>query len=377
MAKIIQVTTFFYPVQGGVEKQVLELSEELTKQGHQVAVFCSDSTRSKKRIKEQESRIKNIRIKRFKTLFGFSQFYKIYPQLFFGLMKTDFDVIHVHGFRKFEIYPALLAAKLKRKKIILTTHNPFFTSTRNKLLQLFVNLHDITFGKIFTRFIDKIIVLIEDEIPFIKKFNVKQINISQIPNGIKNSDFQTGNASDFINKYDIPNSKFKYKVLWIGRLNKVKGLENLETAVKQLGDALFIFVGPDDDAALKYREMYHECKNTIFTGSIDSKEIKDALATTDILVLPSYHEAFGVVLLEAMAAGVPIISTNVGGPADIVKQSFGITQEPSDQWAWMLNIEKLLKKQKLRNQMKESAIKEAQKYKWENLIYQVLEVYGV
>ena len=87
MAKIIQITTFFHPIHGGVEQEVMDLSNELIKNGHEVTVFCSDSTRSKKRLTKLHDKIGKIKIRRFRTWFSFSQFYKIYPQIFLALLK--------------------------------------------------------------------------------------------------------------------------------------------------------------------------------------------------------------------------------------------------------------------------------------------------
>lgn len=379
MAKIIQVTTFFHPVKGGVEQIVLDLSKELIKQGHKVTVFCSNSTRTRKKITKKKGSIDKIKIRRFNTWFGFSQFYKIYPQIFFALLRTNFDIVHVHCFRRFDTYPALFAAKLKRKKIILTTHNPFTVTkaSRRFLLRASIKLHDITFGKFFTRFIDKIICLVKDEIPRLKEFGVKEENIEVIPNGIPNAIFKKGEASKFLKKYKIPYKNFENIVFWAGRINKVKGLENLETAVKQLHKVLFIFAGPDDNAAKEIKSLYKGCKNVIFTGRIPHEEVIHADAAADLYVLPSHHEPFGVVLLEAMAQGLPIIATNSGGPTQIIKSDFGILQDPTDQWAWLFNIKKLLINKKLRNQMSAAARREAKRYKWSNLIDLVLGVYGI
>lgn len=377
MAHIIQVTTFFHPIHGGVEQQVLDLSKQLAKKGHTVEVICSDSTRTKKRIKEKYGEIDGIKITRCRTWFSFSHFYKIYPKLFFLLLKRKFDIVHVHGFRKFEIYPALLAAKLKGKKIVVTTHNPFFTTSRNKLLQICVNIHDQTLGKIFTCFIDKIICLTNIEVQFVEKFNVNKEKIFVIPNGIRKEIFKKGDPKVFFKKYQIPTKEFKHIVLWTGRIHEVKGLENLETAVKQLENVLFVFAGPNDNASEKIKDLYKNSNNVIFTGRYKNEDIVHAHAASDLFVLPSLHEAFGIVLLEAMAQGRPVISTNIGGPSEIVKSEFGILQDPSDQWAWMLNIEKILNNKKLREHMSQSAIKEARKYRWSRLIDLVLNLYGV
>lgn len=378
MTKIIQVTTFFHPVGGGVEQQVLDLSKQLQKSGHDVEVVTSDATRTKERISKYTETVAGIAVTRCRTLLSFSPFYKIYPALLKHLLQKDFDIVHVHGFRKFEVYFALLAAKLKRKKIIVTTHNPFVTNpkSRGKLLQIFVKLHDLTFGKMFTRFIDNIIALTEDEIPYIESFHYDKKKIAVIPNGISDELYIPGNPTQFTDEYSIDTKKWNQLVLWVGRISTVKGLENLEVAVKQLAKTLFIFAGPDDDASEKIRDMYKNHKNVVFTGSVPHDKLSHAYAAADIFVLPSLHEAFGKVLIEAMAQGLPVISTNVGGPKGIVKKSFGILQNPTDQWAWLLNLEKLLPDTKQRARMGNAAKKAAQKYRWKYVLRDILKVYN-
>lgn len=379
MAKIIQLTTFFRPVNGGVEQQVFDLSKQLIKQGHKVEVICSNATRSKKKIKLREETIEGIKVTRCSVLFSFSQFYKIYPELIKLLFQKQFDIVHVHGFRKYEIYPALLAAKFKRKKIVVTTHNPFFTqkSSRGTILQLFVFLHDITLGKFLSRFIDRVICLTEQEIPYLEKFHIKKDRISVIPNALSSESFNEGDPKRFVKEYKINKKEFHDIVFWVGRINKVKGLENLETAIKQLPNVLFIFAGPDDDAVSSIKSLYKTVPNVLFTGPIPHKQLNDAYAACDIFVMPSYHEAFGLVIIEAMAQGKPVITTNVGGPTSIVNEKFGITLSPTDQWGWMLAIEKLTRNKKLRETMGTYARKAANKYQWKNVIDDILLVYNL
>jgi len=377
MAHIVLVTTFFHPIHGGVEQEVFDLAKALIDKGHKVTVFCSNATRTKEKIQKKTEVVDGITIKRFNVLFSISQFYKIYPGIFTALMKCDFDVVHVHCFRRFETYPALLAAKLKKKRIVLTTHNPFTACTRSKMLNFFVKLHDVTFGKLFSRFLDTVICLLEEEIPIMKSFNVSEKKIAVIPNGINEKIFKEGDEKMFFKKYNIPQKEFKHIVVWIGRLNKVKGLENLETAVKQLTNTLFLFIGPNDDASDELKQLYRECKNVIFTGPIPHEEVIHAYTAGNVYVLPSHHEPFGVVLLEAMAQGLPIIATTAGGPKEIVKKEFGITQDPHDQWAWVVNLRKLLEKPQLRRKMSLAAKEEAEKYLWSNLVNDVLNVYGL
>ena len=86
--KIIQITTFFHPVTGGVEQQVLEISKQLIGLGHEVQVFTTDSERTDEKITVKESIVDGIRVKRFKTFFSLSKFYKVAPGMFFELMNT-------------------------------------------------------------------------------------------------------------------------------------------------------------------------------------------------------------------------------------------------------------------------------------------------
>ena len=190
--KIIQVTTFFHPVIGGVETQVLSLSKMLVEKGYEVEVITSDSAKSKGRIKEKHAEIGGVKVTRCFTWFGFSHFHKFFPGLFFKLMKNDFDVVHVHGFRKFEVYAALLAAKLKKKKIVVSTHNPFVVDEKSRkgFLNFLIKLHDKTFGKWFSKFVDHYIVLSKSEIPILGKFGVKEDKISLVPNGINDFFFE-------------------------------------------------------------------------------------------------------------------------------------------------------------------------------------------
>lgn len=130
--KIAQVSTFFHPVTGGVETHALELSRELSEQGHDVTVLTSDSAKQAPRISEKRSRYLGVEVRRFRALVRLSPYHVFYPGLFFHLLRSDYDIVHVHGFRKLEVYVALLAKLLKRKKykLVVTGHNPFPTTSR-------------------------------------------------------------------------------------------------------------------------------------------------------------------------------------------------------------------------------------------------------
>lgn len=113
----------------------------------------------------------------------------------------------------------------------------------------------------------------------------------------------------------------------IGRMAKVKGYGILIKAVKVLKEKgidvhlILIGDGPQRKALQELSEKLGLSSSIKFTGWLESDEKFKFLAASDIYVMSSIHEGFGVVLLEAMAAGVPIIATDQGGQTDIIKDS--------------------------------------------------------
>ncbi len=376
--KVIQVTTFFHPVIGGVEAQVLSLSEKLIEKGHEVEVITSDSAKTKGRIAQKKDEIRGIKVTRCITWFSLSHFHKFYPGLFFRLMKKDFDIVQVHGFRKFEMYAALLAAKLKKKKIIVNTHNPFVVeeNSRGGLLNFLIKLHDATIGKILPKYIDKFIALSKDEYETLQKFNIEKEKITIIPNGIDDLFFEKGDPNKIIKDYNINISKWKNIVVSAGRIHKVKGYQNLKHAVHKLKNVLFIIAGADDGYLSKLKIMYQDYENILFLErNLTHEQVNNLFSIADLFVFPSLHEAFGITLVEAMAAGLPVISTNVGGPKDIVKEDFGVAIDPTDLGLWASKIQWLLADDKLRDKMGDEAGKAARKYKWDKILIDTEKVY--
>lgn len=360
-----------------METQVLSLSERLKESGYDVEVIASDSAK-KGRIKERSAEVSGIKVIRCFTWFGLSHFHKFYPSLFFELLKRDFDIVHVHGFRKFEVYAALLAAKLKKKKIVVSTHNPFVVeeNSRKSFLNFLIKLHDATIGKIFSRFIDRVIILSKEEIPILEKFKIRKEKIALVPNGINELFFEKGNPEKIIKDYGINPSKWKNIVVSAGRIHKVKGYQNLKHAVHKLKNVLFIISGADDGYLKTLKKLYAENENILFLErNLSQEQINNLFELGDLFVFPSLHEAFGITLVEAMAAGLPIVSTNVGGPGDIVKEDFGVLIDPKDLGLWASKIQWLLADPKLRDKMGDNARKTAKKYTWDKILSRTEKVY--
>lgn len=128
---------------------------------------------------------------------------------------------------------------------------------------------------------------------------------------------------DIRREYAIADDVFVFS--YIGRLNADKGVGELLSAYRALiceyPKTRLLLVGMDDDTNPPDRELLEwarGCENVIFTGGVAPQKVPEYMAATDILVHPTYREGFSMVLQEAMAMALPIITTNVPGPSEVI-----------------------------------------------------------
>ena len=125
-------------------------------------------------------------------------------------------------------------------------------------------------------------------------------------------------------KYGIPEDAFVYG--YVGRVNADKGINELITAFKSVSakipEAYLVLVGMLDDAnpiSEENLEYAKNCDRIVMTGNVPPSEVYYHMAMFDVLTHPTYREGFGKVLQEAMGVGLPIITTNVPGPSEVVE----------------------------------------------------------
>ncbi len=155
-----------------------------------------------------------------------------------------------------------------------------------------------------------------------------------IPNGVDYPRFQQGNGADFRREIGINGNEFLVGI--VGPVSEHKGVEEFLHAasiiVKQIPNTRFAVVGPDrpKNFGIRMHQLAEELNlqnQIIFTGF--RRDIASVMAGLDILVTPSRVEAFGRVLLEAMAAGTPVVASHVGGIPEIISDpDFGILVPP-------------------------------------------------
>jgi glycosyltransferase involved in cell wall biosynthesis len=145
-----------------------------------------------------------------------------------------------------------------------------------------------------------------------------------------------------VNHYGIDpsniTSDFRHKgyVLFVGRLSPEKGVETVLRAAKSLPDIPFKIVGRGPEMA-KLHAMAHALPNVEFLGFRMGEELQELYHGATAVLLPSrVHENFPLAVLEAMAAGKPVIASNVGGIPEIVRDRVnGILVNPTDLHSWV------------------------------------------
>ena len=205
-------------------------------------------------------------------------------------------------------------------------------------------------------------------------------NISVIPNGVDSEKFGVPfDRESFRKTYASSEEKI---VLFVGRMVHEKGvgvlLEAAITILRSL-DAKFVFVGEGylkDTLAKKAFDSGIGAR-VYFTGFLDDPTVKLLYRSADVCVVPSLYEPFGIVAIEAMAAGTPVIVSDVGGLSEIVQHDkTGLKVSPDDANSLSWGILRILNDRQYANTLARQAGERAmQVYNWNAIAHRTADVY--
>lgn len=152
-------------------------------------------------------------------------------------------------------------------------------------------------------------------------------------------------------------------LLYVGRLAVEKEIEQMRVVLDGLPDARLALVG--DGPHRRQLEKYFAGTATTFLGYLSGEQLAAAYASADAFMLTSCTETLGLVLLEAMAAGCPVIAANRGGIPDVVQDGVtGFLYEPDSPGDLLAQSKRLLANGALRQAMSWSARQEAERWGW-------------
>lgn len=319
--KICHLISSFPFAIGGMQSYCYNLAEQQSKNENIVHIYISGNSNNPL-LKNRKN------VHKLKPLFTLGKATFSY-KLFFELLKSKYDIIHVHLPFHFGFEIALLISKIKKIPLVVTYHCDVVDYENNKLKSLIFNIYRFINIQMLTK-VDHVIFTTEDTL---KNINVKNSNVSIIPVGVDTHKFKPRNKSLLRKEFGIDLDS--YIVLFVGNLDThnyfKKGVPYLLKAVsivkKNIPNVKFIFIGKLD---IKVAQMIHkevETKNLAqyieLKGTVNDVNLPKYYSLSDILILPSVSklEAFGTVLIEALSSGIPVIGSNLPGVRTVIRNT--------------------------------------------------------
>ena len=381
--KICMLTWEFPPrIVGGIARHCLGLAKALAKQNHEVHVVTLDFPGA-----PAFEDLEGVKVHRTKTDLGHPNFitwtfiFNHFMEKKVATLNQDvgFDVIHVHDWLT---GPAGIASKhYLNKPLVSTVH-----STEIGRVQGLHNADSYLIDGLewwLTYEAGKLIVVSESLTWELQRhFQLPPEKIVVIPNAVDATKYK-GEIDREAVKRRFGIEPFENLVLFVGRLVPQKGVEYLINAVPQIirrhNEAKFIITG---DGWSKYY-LENLARSTgyddriRFLGFISDSELVTLTMSADVLVVPSIYEPFGIVALEGMAAGVPIVAVNVGGLAEIVEHDrTGVLVYPKNPESIAWGVNRVLADPGYSQSMIQNAKKKVQEvYSWKAVAQRTIEVY--
>ncbi len=320
--KIAIVSDWYYPKLGGVAVHMHDLALHLRELGHEVAII-TNNRKTGKETELNEAGITLVKVPGF-TLGSVGINMSVFSHNARSMIPyiRGYDVVHgQHAFTPLAL-KAVSAGRMVGKATLLTTHSINYENS-----PVIKALARITFPyyRYYLHNPHRIIAVSRASKEFIRRFT--QVPVEVIQNGVN------------VGFFDIPLSKEEAReklglgekvVLYVGRLEPRKGVSTLINAMKHVDGTLLIAGQGSMLPLLRERAKLLGISDRVrFLGKVEYSRLPIYYRASDVFVLPSLSEAFGIVLLEAMASGTPVIGTQVGGIPEII-DGCGLLVPPGD-----------------------------------------------
>ncbi len=371
--RVLQLTQRFPPAIGGVEEHVLHLARKLREDGVDVRVATTDLRRDvpfERLPPSKESHpfpVVRCRAHKFAEVpHGLAV---AAPSMLFEALDHRTDIVHAHSYGYFPTWVGSFARSLDGASLVITPHSD---EGRNSLAR---TLFDGAVARLTLRRADRLIAISQSEARRLISLGVHEDRVVMIPNGIDLREFE-----------GLPERKSSPETvtgLFVGRIYpRQKGLETLVRAMAYGGRGINVrirIVGEDWGGVSSIRSLAARLgvsDRFSFCGTLPRHELVQEYARADFLVLPSLFEPFGIVLLEAMAARLPVVASRVGGIPEVVRDGeSGILAEPGNPADLARAIGRLVEDAPLRHTMGERGRARVEGYSWDAIFPRFMKVY--
>ncbi len=362
----------YYPVIGGLETWTQNIAERIADKAE---VFVVTGRVRNQPKNEEKNRVKISRISLFglKNLSYSSPLYLMgaFPFILFkslSLLKSEkINICHCQGF--LSSLAGYLLFSLTGIPYVVTVQR--LEADKGFLRRLVYGKAAVCIGSSKA---------VED---YFREIGVTKIEV--IPNGIDAEDFGTSNLSREEAREEL-GLKNEFVIMTVARLEKVKGIQYLIRALYLLearvdkpahGFKLVIIGEGSQRGELEdfVKELHLELK-VKFVGQVPNHEVSSYLGAADCFVLPSLKEGFGIAVLEAMAARIPVAASAVGGILDIIEDGRnGVLMPPGKPQEIAGAVHKLYVHPDLADKLSAQAFRDLNRYNWDNIAERVYHVY--
>lgn len=375
---------------GGQNVYVKQVGTALAAQGWQVDMFTRRSDTEQERIVEHSSNCRTIRltagpqkfVARQKIFDYLPEFLEAFWQ-FQHEQKTIYPIIHTNYWLS-----AWVGMEIKKRQLVSHLHTyhslgavkyksistvPIIAKTRLKIEKQCLETADL------------IIATSPQEKEHMKSLVSSKGKIKVIPCGTDIECF--GNISQEAGRAKLNIQPEEKVILYVGRFDPRKGIETLvravgEEKVKRHSHLKLIIVGgstpgrQDGEERERIENIVHELglqDFTIFPGRVEHQDLAYYYAAADICVVPSHYEPFGLVAIEAMASGTPVVASDVGGlKYTVVDEVTGLLAPPQDKQAFASAIDLILSDASWRRELGENARQRVvSKFSWDGVASQL------
>lgn len=358
---IVQLVSYFPPHVGGMETVVQEISTELSKNNYPVKVFTSNVGAQGAPHKETSplleiERLRSVEIAHTPIIWAL-------PFKLFCLPKGS--VLHVHIAQAGLPEVAMLIAKIKHFPYIAHFHLDVDPSSI--LGNIFLLYKKFVLGHVL-RAANKVIVFSEEQSKLVQKlYNVKRNNLMIVPNGVGKDFFYNGHRK-------APGKKLR--VLFVGRLTIQKRVDRLIESMSYLKFPVELKIIGDGEDRKKLENLVVKLKlnNIVFEGEKYGKRLRSYYKNADVLAIPSDKEGMPLVVLEGMAAGLPIVGSNVLGIRELVKNVGILVDNPSGE-TFATALTNLYINSKMWQKLSIQSRKKAEQFSWSNIVTHLEQSY--
>jgi len=383
------------PIRGGaVEEYVYQLSRHLRRLGIDAVVIDANYDNDKL-VYEESNGAQIVRVPTPKPYVSFKE--RILRELLFGrvatryINKEGFDIVHANtAWVGFTLALHKNIGGLRSQGLVYTGHNPLWPEDK------------VHMGEKIVRLVESYAIRSADIVIALNKTMYKALTTKAkvdpgktiiVPNGVDIEFFRPGIKDEHVlSRYGLEEQNY---ILFVGRVSPEKGVHILLQAFKHIANEFpnrfkLVIVGPITgtfnsarsssyaEAMMRYaREELGE--RVVFTGAVEKNSLRTLYSNAYCFVLPSLAEAFGMVLLEAMASGTAPIGSTAGGIPDIIIDGVNGLLFRKGDWKDLANkMLMLIADKNLRNKLTLNSRKIVEEvYSWHSITLRIKRCYEV